>query len=139
MLKSILKRFKRPGHGGRSAPRPFRYAILEHASGARTFVKTYPNHARLEFTRGQALHDAAVRSGSFVAPRPLELVESQHIIIWEHLEGLTELREFLVEDIRRFPDRSQSRARLFFEAGRALAILHQSLLPTASQEEFNPL
>src|SRR5207244_2174594 len=125
MLKRIIRRFKLSSGGARTEPKPFRYAILEHISGRRTFVKTYPANVKTEFLRAKALHEVGESSGLFRAPQPLHLIEAENIIIWEHLEGLTELRDYLVADLGAHPGRAQQRQRLFSQAGRILSAIHE--------------
>jgi hypothetical protein len=139
MISLIGLLTRRTGSGGRKAPRAFRYAVLEHASGRRTFVKTYPKHVKFEFLRGRAIRETAARTKIFRAPQPLELIESENIIIWEHLDSLSELREFLMEHVRRHPGLGMERTRLIFESGRALAALHDGLLEVGTHGESSPI
>jgi hypothetical protein len=102
-----------------------RSAVLQY--GRPRFVKSYRAHAALEFDRGRAIHRAAAGSGVFRAPEPLALLEEHDLIVWEHLEGLVELREHLTRDGAERPGRRGERASHFERAGRALAIVHEAL------------
>jgi hypothetical protein len=139
MLRSLIRRLSWTATGVRQAPRPFRYAVLEHISGRRTFAKTYPDHTRLEFLRGQAICEAAARTGLFQAPKPLELIESQNIIIWEYLPGLVEARDYILADGRRTPEGKRERSEFLFTTGRGLAALHEGLMQIPCKGEFSPL
>ena len=140
-FRSIARRIRRTSFGDRKAPRPFRYAVLEYPSGlgGRMFVKTYSQGARIEFLRGQATFDTGKRSGLFLAPTPLELIESRGIIIWEYLEGLTELRQYIINHIREHPRSQEVRRRFFFGIGRVLAALHEGFPQIDSHGEFCPI
>ena len=109
----------------RAAPSAVRSAVLQY--GRARFVKSYRAHVAVEFDRGRAIHRAAVASQSFRAPEPLALLEEHDLIVWEHLEGLVELREHLVHDVAKRPDGRGERAAHFERAGRALAIVHEAL------------
>lgn len=139
MFKFFLDRIRWPQAGVRSSPRAFRYAVLEHASKRRTFVKAYPQNAKLEFLRGEAIHRNAESTGLFLAPRPLILVESEEIIIWEHLDGLVELRDYLANQIKHKKHDTNRREKLFQTIGRTLAALHQAFSSLPRTDRFSPI
>lgn len=142
MLRSLRKLTDRLGRAGgqaRVAPRAGRYAVLSPPFSTRSvFVKIYRHSARLEFDRGQALHEAGRRTGVFGAPRPLELVESQQLIVWEFNAGLVELRQHFSAAVTRGTS-PQGRVELFVHIGQALAVVHASLSAMPTRGAYDPI
>ncbi|HET9315880.1 MAG TPA: hypothetical protein VFQ51_09835 [Vicinamibacteria bacterium] len=128
-MRTLLRSLARLAGGEsslpRTAPSAVRSAVLEY--GRTRFVKSYRAHVALEFERGLAIHRAAATSGAFRAPEPLALLEEHDLIVWEHLEGLVELREHLIRDLAERPQGREARAAHFERAGRALASIHEAL------------
>ena len=120
----------------REAPGPVRSAVLEY--GRRRFVKSYRSHVANDFRRGLAIHGAAGSGGAFRAPRPLVLLEDHDLIVWECLDGLLELRELLMRDVRARHEIAAFRAAIFERAGRALASIHEALAGLGEGTRYQP-
>lgn len=121
----------------RTAPAPVRSALIEY--GRRTFVKSYRQEVALEFRRGLAMYEASLRSGCYRAARPLLLIESHDLILWESVDDLEELRTYLARDIQRRPGDPSSRVKLFEQSGRSLAAIHESFRALGSAREYRAL
>ena len=137
MFASLQRRLGRKATSDRKAPARVRYALLGTDNALRTFAKSYPDHVRVEFSRGTALAEIGTETGLFTAPKPVEVIESRRIILWEYIEGLCELRDFLVSRANLTKD--EFPARLFFNIGKGLAAIHRGLLRLPGRGEFNPL
>ena len=125
LLRSLARLAGREAGLRRAAPSAVRSAVLQY--GRARFVKSYRQHVALEFDRGRAIHRAAAGSGVFRAPEPFALLEEHDLVVWEHIDGLVELREHLIRDVVERPERRDARATHFERAGRALAIVHEAL------------
>lgn len=133
---TVLGRLRRRKTVTRTTPSPARYAVLlPPESRQRVFAKVYTQNAPLEFARGQALFDAAQRTGHFLAPRPLALVESHQLILWEYQDGLVESRDFLISSVRGSSSDAPARRTFFSRVGRALAGIHTAL---GALDSFGP-
>lgn len=139
MLAGFIRLFGGNESKLRRAPQPFRYAVIENLSGHRIFVKSYPNNTKAEFLRGEALYDAARSTKLFIAPRPLSLIEDQKIILWEYLEGLIEVREYLTGHLRADPADVGNRRLFFNKIGQVLAAVHEGLTGAISCEKWSPI
>ncbi len=105
------------------------YADLDNGYGMRVFVKAYPTHVKKEFRRGQDIYETSIQSGAFRAPRPIALVESHNIIIWEYLEDLIPIRKYLVRHLLREPNQS---TRVLHDCGCLLGLVHRRWAPTGN-------
>jgi len=105
------------------------FSILDDGCGRRFFVKAYEHDVEEEFARGIALHAAALQTGAFRAPQPLSLLSSHGLIIWECLEGIVNIRDYLLRHYRRTPHDTDSRQALLRAFGLALAEIHRALPP----------
>jgi hypothetical protein len=139
MLSSIIRSLGLTASGARQAPRPFRYAVLEHTSGQRTFAKTYPAHTREEFQRGRIIADVGKLTGLFRAPEPLHMFEDRCVILWEYIEGLSEMRAYVLERTGHGPQGRKECRDFFLSSGRALAAIHDGLSPTSTHVEASPI
>ncbi len=136
----LIRRVRRRQGQSRTAPSPTRYAVLLPPQGTnRVFVKAYKHNSRLEFERGWALYEAGERSGAFRAPRPLELIEPHHLIVWDFQDGLVESRDFLVSDLLRAPTDPSKRIEFFLAVGRALAGVHCALRTLPAPTRYQPM
>jgi hypothetical protein len=136
VLRSLARLARAAAGLERKAPSATRSAVLRY--GKTRFVKSYKEHAGLEYDRGRALHRAATESGVFRAPEPLALLVEHDLIVWEHLDGLVELREHLMRDIAEHPGRWDARVALFERAGRALALVQEALEEVGPPGEYWP-
>jgi len=122
----------------RRAPAPTRYAVLMPPGRQKAvFAKAYARDAAAEFVRGRAIYEGGAGSGLYRAPQPLELIESQSVILWEYISPLVESRDYLLLQLRR--SEKTQRVSLFRRFGMALAAVHQSLSKLDATSEYRPL
>lgn len=127
VLRQYLKRLM----GRADKPREVRhFAAIDNGCGMRVFVKAYAAHVKEEYRRGQEIYETSVASGTFRAPRPISLVESHNVIVWEYLDNLTPLREYLVRCLSAGPDGETTCTRMLHECGSLLAAIHRTWAPT---------
>ena len=136
MLKRLARRLVSRSNLERSSPQPVRSAVMEY--GRKRFVKSYRARVREEFDRGKAMQAAGERSGTFTAPSPLALLEEHDLIVWECLDGMTELREHLMRDVQARPASAAGRAALLGAAGQALAHIHDAFRALGDGSEHWP-
>jgi hypothetical protein len=123
----------------RPQPQPSRYAIIERTLPGRVFIKAATPNSKSEYVRGQLAYQAGVRTGLFQAPKPLALLEEERLIIWEHLENLAGLRNYLIRHIQRHPQAKEFRFRLMYRIGEVLAALHGAFSQLDATIETRPI
>ena len=99
------------------------------------FLKTYRNDVELEFNKSQQIYDIAVRTGEFVAPKPISLNLDRSQIAFDFItEPLVSIREPFIAAIRSTATPSDACQSLFRKVGRSIGLIHKYLtLPTASE------
>jgi tRNA A-37 threonylcarbamoyl transferase component Bud32 len=115
------------------------FAVLDCGAGRKFFVKAYSSHVRLGYEKGRAVYEAAQRSDLFRSPRPLELVESCGLIVWEYIESTISFRDYLVRLLTARADNKLLRLKLMRRVGETIATVHEALATVGSNREFWPI
>ena len=105
----------------------------EYRREGNKFIKTYPADVDAEFEKAVCLHRLSLDSELFVAPKPMKLDAERNEVTYEYSVPESEsIREIFIRALRRRSE-FNSAARVFFEIGRLLAVLHRHLsMSTAS-------